>query len=451
MPPLVSAEPDTPLSDIAASRVVQAAIETAPRTLQEQKDRRHRRPEVLAFVWLFLSHYQDCASRIATETGTAAKQKKVRPSHATFIEYVRSVSPEGLETYFSQLVDFSPLRDDWQDRVVKMFNKPASLQTLLSCPMSAVLESACRHINSQLSEGDLPIKRCVKFAMFGSKVATTATRYELQSGRDLCNPSITGSTDRLSGEVEQFREQFDSLPSSETLGGIVSLVRSVEQCNSLAALMVDIRTFFEQVVYPGRSVRVGFAEKVFEASSQRWVLRNLHLVPRNATNNVFSYPQTLAAWALIEGEILAWPRDWDRKCNFECLKKLSKFERVKQDLLATDPEVDEVLAKYLDAEAIKRKTHDESLSIRDLYQHWIGNQPKPDKVHYKQFISVPVPIIDYVSNHEQLPEYGVFNIDTIEPGMPLLTECTKPLLELVSRLTRIGMEALACKVKQQQE
>jgi hypothetical protein len=162
------------------------------------------------------------------------------------------------------------------------------------------------------------------------------------------------------------------------------------------------------------------------------------LFPTAATHNVFSYPQTLAAWALIEGRILAWPRDQNRPCDFQRLRKLNKDARIRELLLATDPAQDRVLAQYLDAEAIRRKTLDEMLSIADLYQHWVGRQENP---HYDQFVSVPVPIVDRIVNDVAWPEYGVLNIDA-KGTDPLLTDQTEPLLKLASDWIALAFEHL---------
>ncbi len=204
-------------------------------------------------------------------------------------------------------------------------------------------------------------------------------------------------------------------------------------------VLLDARTFISEVIYPGRRVRIAFAEKSEE--NGRTILKTEHLVPARATHNVFSYPQTLAAWALIEGQILAFSPDFDylnRACNFELVRRLKKLKRVRDALLATDPLTDQSLGDYLKPEDIISKTKDGTLKLSDLYQHWVGNQPE---AHYRQFISVPVPIVDEIVGQREPPEYGVLNIDTSDPE-PLLTEETTPLLKLVSDMIALGFELI---------
>ena len=211
-------------------------------------------------------------------------------------------------------------------------------------------------------------------------------------------------------------------------------LQTLRGAQSLDETFGNVREFIERVIYPGRKIRIGSAIKT--EGSGKVFLRNKYLFPAAATHNDFSYPQTLAAWALIEGQILAIPADWDRRCDFDLVRRLKKLRRVREALLRASSADDPVLAEFLDAGAIRRKTTERKLTIRDIYQHWVGSQPKP---HYQQFVSVPVPIIELRSNRAEPPEYGVFNIDSPERE-PLLTEETIPLLNLVSDMVALGFE-----------
>lgn len=216
-----------------------------------------------------------------------------------------------------------------------------------------------------------------------------------------------------------------------------SRMHSLRVARTRTQVLLDAKTFVNDVVYPGRKIRLAFAEKT--QLEKQTVLRTEHLFPERATHNVFSYPQTLAAWALIEGRILFYyPKTdcLDHLCDFELLRRLRKYKRVRDALLATDPDLDPTLADYLKPEEIVSKTKDGTLKFSDLYQHWVGRQPSP---HYIQFISVPVPIVEEIVGQKEPPEYGVLNIDTAEPE-PLLTDEVAPLLKLTADMIALGFE-----------
>lgn len=226
--------------------------------------------------------------------------------------------------------------------------------------------------------------------------------------------------------------------------GVRDRIACIRTAESAADVLSDARTFLERQVFPGRTIRVAFARKT--DADGRTVLRPGGLVPPGATRNEFSYPQTLAAWALIEGRIFDWRFHRDPpllgKCDFDRLKTLGKLAAVKALLLATDP-ADPVLSDFLKPDEIKAKTEAGTLELTDLYQNWVGRQTRP---HYVQFVSLPVPVIDRLQNRPSSgwPEYGVFNIDTLDTE-PLLTPDTAPLLELVSHMTALGFEHLTQK------
>jgi hypothetical protein len=43
--------------------------------------------------------------------------------------------------------------------------------------------------------------------------------------------------------------------------------------------------------------------------------------------------------------------------------------------LTTDGTADPVLADYLNPDVIKGRTEGGALTMRDIYQHWVGSQP----------------------------------------------------------------------------
>ena len=221
-----------------------------------------------------------------------------------------------------------------------------------------------------------------------------------------------------------------SIPTEE----VCTRLRTLRGATTLEEVLQDAKHFLEHVVFPGRVLRTGFAVKCEDQG--RTLLRNRYLLPSAATHNEFSYPQTLAAWALVEGRILAFPADWDRPCDFSLLRKIRKWDRIRAALLATDVIADPVLAEYLNPDVIKDRTESGTLTMRAIYQHWVGNQPSP---HYHQFIAVPVPMVETTTNRKEPPEYGVLNIDTREEE-PLLTNSTLPLLKTISEFIALAFE-----------
>lgn len=249
---------------------------------------------------------------------------------------------------------------------------------------------------------------------------------------------------RLGIEPISYGEHFSELPTyleaisqssddRKVVADLTRTLRAVRYSESLSEVFQNLKEFVDEVVFPGRKVRIGFAERVSEHG--RSLLRSSHLIPTSATHNHFSYPQTLAAWALIEGRIFAWPDDLHRACDFPRLRRLGKLERVLELLRKTDPAVDPILPQFLDAAKIVQRSELATLTLEDLYQHWVGQQERP---HYRQFVSVPVPVIDQIANGVDWPEFGVFNIDTPEKEPPLLNPRTEALLKFVSDLASLA-------------
>jgi hypothetical protein len=253
---------------------------------------------------------------------------------------------------------------------------------------------------------------------------------------------------KLGIEPISYGDAFSDLPkfiNSLSQGSQISIqtqdirsrLHNLRVAQTYGEVLLDVKTFINEVVYPGRKVRIAFVEKT--ELDGRPILRTEYLFPSKATHNIFSYPQTLAAWALIEGQIFGFSPDidyLDRVCNFGLLRQLKKFERVRKLLVATNPELDPLLSEFLRPDEVVRKTNEETLKLSDLYQHWVGRQPEP---HYTQFISVPVPIVDEIVGQKEPPEYGVINIDTLETE-PLLTDEVRPLLKLTSDIVALGFE-----------
>lgn len=239
------------------------------------------------------------------------------------------------------------------------------------------------------------------------------------------------------------------LPSKPTEASVAACyiqdrLHMLRHAQSRAEVLSDVEKFITRGVYPFRHVRVGFAATKTDKGG-RTFLRVEDLVPEEVVHRNFSYPHTLAAWALIEGRIFAHPADADRPCDFERLRRLGKEERVVRALLETDPNADPTIPRFLKADEIKSKTVSKTLQLRDLYQDWISRQLVP---YYKQFVSVPVPVISRLVSLDAPPEYGVLNIDAPDDA-PLATPATLPLLELAADFITLGFEMVDARARQE--
>ena len=192
------------------------------------------------------------------------------------------------------------------------------------------------------------------------------------------------------------------------------------------------KEFIETYVFAGRQVRVGYVEKVAGRPS---TLEPRYINPPGATGNAFIYPATLAAWSLVAGQIVDFPADLSKTCDFEWLAKLGKRDRITQAFLELDQaDISDAVLRYLNLSRVVERVKQNALLIGDFFQDWDKDQPK---TRYRQFLCVPIPIIDRATNGVEPPEYGAFNIDTAE-DVPLLNAQTEAHLELLSELLRLA-------------
>lgn len=211
-----------------------------------------------------------------------------------------------------------------------------------------------------------------------------------------------------------------------------SLAQAVGKAESKGSGLMHIAQFIQRVVFAGRDVRTTFCEKVV-TGSQGVHLEARYVMPSNATRNIFNYPLSIAAWALIEGRIIAWPEDRATRCNFELVERLGRLGHV-LDLLSS-PGVESVpeISRYVDLARVRTAAVERRLTMGDFFQDWAAGQPDP---RYDRFLSVPVPAVDSFGNRELVEEFGVFNIDSVGGG-PLLDRRTDELLRLASSLATL--------------
>lgn len=215
------------------------------------------------------------------------------------------------------------------------------------------------------------------------------------------------------------------------------LMARIRTSQSMQEIIFLAKEFIETYIFSGRQIRVGYVEKVVGRPP---ALEPRYINPPGATGNIFIYPATLAAWSLATGQIVDFPGDLSKKCDFEWLAKLGKRERITRAFLELDREnLSDAALRYLNLSRVVERVKQNTLLIGDFFQDWDRDQPK---TRYRQFLCVPIPIIDRATNGVEPPEYGAFNIDTAEDA-PLLNAQTEAHLELLSELLRLAHTRLA--------
>jgi hypothetical protein len=207
--------------------------------------------------------------------------------------------------------------------------------------------------------------------------------------------------------------------------------------SNVAQAVRSAASHIEGQLYRGRAIRVGFSEKrMSDEFGPRLVVA--YVIPKNELSGAHNYPLSIAGWALAEGRIIAWPDERLVGCDFDRLEKLGKLEEldrlVGDDRLVNAPPY---LARAIDVARLKQDFAVRQLTFSAFYQDWDSWSPVS---RYRQFISVPVPIISDVESEIAPEEYGVFNIDTLEAA-PLLDDSAREALLDVSKLVASAYRA----------
>lgn len=243
---------------------------------------------------------------------------------------------------------------------------------------------------------------------------------------------------RLGVEAVSYGDRHEDLPAflasiterervTVSCPEVRTLAESVAKAEDRAAAMTRIADFMRREIFGGRDVRITFCEKVV-ISPDEARLEAKYVMPANATHNVFNYPLSIAAWSLIEGRIISWPEDQPSACNFDIIDRLGRLDQVMK--LVASPKVESVpeISRYVNLRLVRDAIEKRILSLGNFFQDWSAGQPNP---RYDRFLCVPVPVVESFGNREKVPEYGVFNIDTLGDG-PLLDHRTSELLKLAS-------------------
>ena len=196
--------------------------------------------------------------------------------------------------------------------------------------------------------------------------------------------------------------------------------------------MKIIEGAIKEVVFKGLEVRVGLALKqrfatVPNAQSQsgNMVLENRYIDPGPQTDaqylHPFPYPDTLAAWSLIQGEPLIYPdhvKDGGKYADYSWLDVSGKLPRILAQLKRM---VDLRDSNSQRAFELHTKLTTRQLRLGDIFK------PAPDSPlrvsfspHFTSFICMPVPLRPTERRRQQVPEIGVLNVDEVDvpPQIP---------------------------------
>jgi hypothetical protein len=213
-----------------------------------------------------------------------------------------------------------------------------------------------------------------------------------------------------------------------------AIMAAVRRSPSLDDALRAIGNWITSDVLLGRRIRVSFSEKI--QTGNETSLRRRAVIPSSSSGNPHHYPLSISAWSLVEGRPICWPQDADRAVDVAWLRRFGKLDAV--DALINAPGLDAhpQLSTYTDVDRIRAAWATGALVLRDFFQDWSSDQPRP---HYNQFISVPVPWIESASPGEDVPEYGVFNVDSLDP-QPLSDRRVMEHLKLAAGLATIAFE-----------
>lgn len=173
-----------------------------------------------------------------------------------------------------------------------------------------------------------------------------------------------------------------------------------------------IKDTIKEVIFAGIETRVGLALKQRHQDGNL-VLHNRYIVPDVQFDDQyihpFPYPDTIAAWALIQGEPLIYPaviKDQVSLVSYEWLRRSDKYDAIKRHLS------DMAQRGNVRANDLLTKFVGERLRIADMYQ------PSPkigQPTRFGSFISMPVPLRYNAAAAPRLREIGVLNVDIVDP------------------------------------
>lgn len=234
----------------------------------------------------------------------------------------------------------------------------------------------------------------------------------------------------------------------------------------------SIKDIIREVVFKGFDIRMGLALKQRFSTdgsqnaatvSGNKVLVNRYIEPGHLAAGdsyiyPFSYPDTIAAWALVQGQMIRYPNDImgdaAKPIDYNWLQTSNKQISIAQILdeagnRGNVPNASQVqLATAGRARMLHSKLINRQLTLLDIFMP-AQNMPVSEgfSSRFTSFISVPVPLRPSAANFSRsTPEIGTLNVDVIdvppsEKGSAFTEERMEMLHTLSDMITTILLTA----------
>ncbi len=173
-----------------------------------------------------------------------------------------------------------------------------------------------------------------------------------------------------------------------------------------------LKDTIKEVIFSGIETRVGLALKQRAVTTGQIELINRYIVPDAQIDDQFlhpySYPDTVAAWSLVQGDPLIFPRmfrEQDALINTDLLRFTGKYPEIVRQLRALSQ-----TGRFPQrAAAILAKLETNTLKYSDIFQDWL---PASTQTRFQSFIAVPIPLR---SSGVRQRELGVLHVDVVDP------------------------------------
>jgi predicted phosphodiesterase len=176
-----------------------------------------------------------------------------------------------------------------------------------------------------------------------------------------------------------------------------------------------IKETIKDTIFMGIETRIGLALKQRRPQETQIVLANRYIFPDVQADDQylhpFPYPDTVAAWTMIQGEPLIYPtqvRGNTAPVNYDWLRRTGKYDEVLRALdeaLLSDPGS----ARLND---LRKKLDGGSLAVNDIFQPWLDSGVQ---TRFTTFISMPIPLRAQSFSAARPREIGTLNVDIIDP------------------------------------
>lgn len=174
----------------------------------------------------------------------------------------------------------------------------------------------------------------------------------------------------------------------------------------------SVKDAIKEVVFHGIETRVSLALKQRNPTTGKIELVNTYILPDAQYDDQFlhpySYPDTVAAWAVIQGDPLIFPRmfrEQDALVNFEWLQHTGKYEiiiKLLRDLGNTGRHPQR-------ARDILAKLETRTLKFSDIFQDWL---PAAVQTRFQSFAAIPIPLKSTIARQREI---GVLLVDVVDP------------------------------------